>query len=1000
MLEPASPPEAAMERSRAALHGRTAGAAVSGRMLVAAGLLSVLLGGVVFERVDHQRAGVFAASSDASSRTLAAHKGLMSLPVSAQGPISAALGAGSPTFRVRASDGGFRATSRPQHIQARFDRSGVVLDSGAVELSLSTRAIGYGTSLRALEPVAPSATANRVSYVRGGMSEWFANGPAGLEQGFTLARAPTGRPSGPLTLSMALSVDAHAALGPGRQSIVFASAGGPSIRYGGLVANDARGHTLHTWLELGRGRVLLRVDARGARYPLRIDPLIQQGSKLTAGSEGLFGTSVALSADGNTALIGAPRANGFGGVALVFTREESTWREQGLPLTGSEQGGTEGGGCGEESGEEQGECGFGASVALSGDGNTALIGGPRDDGYVGAAWVFSREGSTWSQQGAKLTASGTATKGHFGRSVTLSGDGSTALIGAPTVIPRGVAWVFARNGSTWSQQGGALKPGGAEGFGNFGRSVALSGDGSNALVGDPGDTHYVGATWAFTRSSSAWTQLGAKLTGGEEQEDGHFGYSVALSADASTALIGGLADDQGAGAAWAFTRQPSGFTAQGAKLTGGEESGEGRFGDGVALSSTGDTALIGGRGDGNHRGGAWLFTRSGSAWNQQDAKLTGGEGVGASNFGASAALSADGETALIGGPNDNGKVGAAWAFTQLPAPSVTGVSPTEGESGTEVTINGTRFTEATAVEFGSNAATSFTVKSATEITAIAPAGEGEVDVIVKNSVGASPPNASDKFTYLSLGLHGSKPVVTGISPDAGPTTGGTTVTLIGANLAGASAVKFGSVRAPSFLVKSSTEIRAVSPPGPPERVLVKVTTPAGTSAGAPFTYFAPAANPPPSPSTTSSVTSSVGPSGGVLGFGPFFVSNCTVALRGKTIAVQGYRRAAVKLSWTGIGTCRGNLRLTVKRKVSHPKRGHKRFTITTIGTGTFSIAPGAVRTVRVNLNKLGRSLLKARHGRLNASIAITKLSPGPAQARTASVRLALQKPSKAKKHKK
>ena len=795
---------------------------------------------------------------------------------------------------------------------------------------------------------------------------------------------------------MALSVDAHAVLGPGRQSIGFASAGGPSIRYGGLVASDARGHTLRTWLELGRGRVLLRVDARGARYPLRIDPLIQQGSKLTAGTEGLFGTSVALSADGNTALIGAPRANGFGGVALVFTREGSTWSEQGT-LTGSEQGGPEGGACGEESGEEEGECGFGASVALSGDGNTALIGGPRDDGNVGAAWVFTREGSTWSQPGTKLTAGGTVTKGHFGRSVTLSGDGSTALIGAPTVIPRGAAWVFARNGSNWSQQGEALKPGGAEGFGNFGRSVALSGDGSNALVGDPGDTHYVGATWAFTRSSSTWTQLGAKLTGGEEQEDGHFGYSVALSADASTALIGGPADDQGAGAAWAFTRLPSGFTAPGAKLTGGEERGEGKFGYGVALSSTGDTVLIGGRGDGSHRGAAWLFTRSGSAWNQQDAKLTGGEGVGASSFGASAALSADGETALIGGPNDNGKVGAAWPFTQLPAPTVTGVSPTEGESGTEVTINGTRFTEATAVEFGSNAATSFKVKSPTEITAIAPAGEGGVDVIVKNSVGASPPNASDKFTYLSLGLHGSKPVVTVISPEAGPTTGGTTVTLIGANLAGASAVKFGSVRAPSFLVKSSTEISAVSPPGSPERVLVKVTTPAGTSAGAPFTYFAPAANPPPSPGT-SRVTSGVGPSAGVLGFGPFLVSSCGVALRGKTLAVQSYKQASVKLSWAGIGTCKGRLKLTVKQKVSHPKRGHKRFTIKTIGTGYVldragrgADRPGQPQQAR-SLAAESSSRAPEREHRDHHAVA------GSGAGRTASVRLALQKPRKAKKH--
>jgi IPT/TIG domain/FG-GAP repeat len=995
MPGPTGPLQAATDRSHAGLNGRTAAAAVSGRALVAAGLLSLLLGGVLSERLGHQRGSVFALHSGASSHAVSSHKGLVTLPLAAQGSISGALGADSPTYRVRASGTGFRATSPAQHLQARFDRSGVVLSSGAVKLSLSTRAIGYGTSLRAIEPVSPSAKANRVSYVRAGVSEWFVNGPVGLEQGFTLARAPSGRPAGPLTLSMALSGDTHASLAPGQHSIVFAVAGGPSLRYGGLVATDARGHTLHSWLELGGARVLLRVDTRGARYPLRIDPLIQQGSKLSAGSEGLFGTSVVLSADGNTALIGAPRANGFGGVAWVFTRSGSTWSEQGPPLTGSEQSGTEGGACGEESGEEEGECGFGSSVALSADGNTALIGGPRDNAYIGGAWVFTREGSTWSQQGAKLTAGGT--KGHFGRSVALSGDGKTALIGAPTVIPHGAAWVFTREGSTWSQQGEELKGGEPEAVGNFGRSVALSSDGNSALIGSPGDNHYVGAAWTFTRSSSTWTQLGAKLTGGGEQDNGHFGFSVALSGDASTALIGGLDDNEGAGAAWAFTRSPSGFTEPGSKLTGGEESGDGKFGDSVALSSPGDTALIGGRGDSSHRGGAWLFTRSGTAWNQQDAKLTGGGEVGAANFGASAALSADGETALIGGPDDNGKIGAAWAFAQLPAPTVTGVSPHEGVAGTEVTISGTRFDKATAVEFGSENFTSFTVKSPTEITAIAPAGKGEVDVIVGNSAGASPTNASDKFTYMSpKGGHGLRPAVTRVIPAEGPTTGGTVVTISGTNLTGATAVKFGSTGAAGFTVKSSTEISAVSPPGRPETVPLQVTTPSGISvvtSAANFTFVEP------HPATTggglTGVSGNVTPRGGVLGFGPIVLSNCTIALRGKTIAVQSYKRAWVKLSWAGIGTCSGRLKLTVKTKAAH-----KRFKTRTIATGTFSIAPGSVPTVRVNLNALGRALLKARHGRLNASITITKLSPGPAQARTASVRLALQKPHKATKRKK
>src|SRR5450759_112735 len=93
--------------------------------------------------------------------------------------------------------------------------------------------------------------------------------------------------------------------------ILLGHIGVPSLRYTGLTATDARGRALHAWPTLRAGRVLLSVDTHGARYPLRIDPLIQQGEKLkyTEGELGLgshFGYSVALPSDGNTALIGGP----------------------------------------------------------------------------------------------------------------------------------------------------------------------------------------------------------------------------------------------------------------------------------------------------------------------------------------------------------------------------------------------------------------------------------------------------------------------------------------------------------------------------------------------------------------------------------------------------------------------------------------------------------------------------------------------------------------------
>ena len=305
-------------------------------------------------------------------------------------------------------------------------------------------------------------------------------------------------------------------------------------------------------------------------------------------------------------------------------------------------------------------------MALSADGDTALVGGPGDSGagWSGAAWVFSRSGSTWTQQGEKLTGGGEEGAGKFGYSVALSANGNTAMMGGRgDNSTNGAAWVFARSGATWTQQGEKLTGTGETGTGRFGSSVALSGDGGAALIGGPGDNGGAGAAWVFTRSGSTWTQQGEKLTGAIESAKGEFGSSVALSEHGDTALIGGPEDDSATGATWVSTRSGGVWSQQVPKLTGGEE-GNGEFGVIVALSADGNTALIGGWNDNSTKGAAWVFTRTGSTWTQQGGKLTGGGEEGEGGFGTSVALSADGNTALIGGPVDNGKAGAAWVFTR------------------------------------------------------------------------------------------------------------------------------------------------------------------------------------------------------------------------------------------------------------------------------------------------------------------------------------------------
>ncbi len=292
------------------------------------------------------------------------------------------------------------------------------------------------------------------------------------------------------------------------------------------------------------------------------------GPKRKEKGHGLFGYSVALSGDGNTALIGADTDKPLVcgpchilptgvGAAWVFTRSGSAWTERQklvAPTTGAE-------------GKEIGDGLFGCSVALSSDGNTALIGAERDNGGVGAAWVFVRALTTWTLQG-KLTRPTAGTvhaipPAQFGAGVALSLDGSTALIGGPG---NAVAWVFVREGGVWTVQQALtprpslviVKPGEPSKPVNpeFGYSVALSSDGSTALLGGPAYNSYAGAARVFTRAGTAWTEQQTlslpSIGAGAEIGAANFGWSVALSYDAKTALIGGDADNGGVGAAWVF----------------------------------------------------------------------------------------------------------------------------------------------------------------------------------------------------------------------------------------------------------------------------------------------------------------------------------------------------------------------------------------------------------------------------------------------------------------
>jgi IPT/TIG domain len=188
-------------------------------------------------------------------------------------------------------------------------------------------------------------------------------------------------------------------------------------------------------------------------------------------------------------------------------------------------------------------------------------------------------------------------------------------------------------------------------------------------------------------------------------------------------------------------------------------------------------------------------------------------------------------------------------FSYIPPPTVTEVSPNRGPTSgtTSVKITGTHLSGATAVQFGSSPATSFEIKSESEIIAVSPAGSASVvDVTVTTPGGTSEIVPEDQFSYIA------PPIITEVSPKEGPTAGTTTVKITGTNLSGATAVQFGSSPATSFEIKSKSEITAVSPAGSAGVVDVTVTTAGGTSsqsAADQFSYVAPTSTPPSSPST-------------------------------------------------------------------------------------------------------------------------------------------------------
>jgi uncharacterized repeat protein (TIGR02543 family) len=601
---------------------------------------------------------------------------------------------------------GWQARNPGQQWLTQFDGQGFTVTPDAGGWTWGLELAGYG------KPTKEWLEGKKISYARAdGLTEWFFNDKRGLEQGWTLTQRPErAGPSGPVRLDLTVRGGLRPQVSPEGASVAFLNeSGGAALTYGGLKAWDADGKTVQARFVEGEGisdSLGVVVDDTEAKYPITVDPIAQQAylKASNTGADDLFGESVTVS--GDTVVIGAngedSNATGVNGnqadnsapdsgAAYVFVRSGTTWTQQAY-LKASNTG----------AGDN-----FGISVAVSGDtvvvgaapeaSNATGVNGDQANNSAwgsGAAYVFVRSGTTWTQQ-AYLKASNTGADDSFGTSVAVSGN--TVVVGARSessnatgvngnqadnsALYSGAAYVFVRSGTTWTQQA-YLKASNTGAGDQFGRSVAISGDTvvvgafveASSEIGVNGDEANnlalgSGAAYVFVRSGITWTQqayLKASNTGAYDL----FGTSVAVSGD--TVVVGAYGEDSnatgvngdqannsapGSGAAYVFVRSETTWSQQ-AYLKSSNTGDEDNFGISVAVS--GDSVVAGARledssgtgANGNqadnsapNSGAAYVFVRSGTTWTQQaylKASNTGTDDL----FGTSVAVS--GNTVVVG----------------------------------------------------------------------------------------------------------------------------------------------------------------------------------------------------------------------------------------------------------------------------------------------------------------------------------------------------------------
>ena len=326
-------------------------------------------------------------------------------------------------------------------------------------------------------------------------------------------------------------------------------------------------------------------------------------------------------------------------------QEPASWQQLGADING------------EDAYDLSGWC-----VSLSADGNIVAIGAPNNGGSeldAGHVRIFQYDGSIWQQRGADID--GEAVGDTFGRSVSLSSDGSIVAIGADgsdgNGDDSGHVRIYQYINSSWQQLGTDIDGEASDDY--SGSSVSLSADGSVVAIGAPrndGNGDDSGHVRIYQYDGSSWQQLGADIDG--EASGDLSGSSVSLSADGSTVAIGAPRND-GNGAESGHVRiyqyDGSSWQQLGADIDG-EALGD-LSGSSVSLSADGSTVAIGAHDGGtSYSGYVSIYQYNDSSWQQLGADIDGEAEVDQSGW--SVSISRDGTMVAIGAPNNDGNESA------------------------------------------------------------------------------------------------------------------------------------------------------------------------------------------------------------------------------------------------------------------------------------------------------------------------------------------------------